>query len=91
MSSNLFVANLPYALVDEELAALFTPYDDVTSAKIIMDRETGRSRGFGFVELASSDAGEKAINELHGTQVQGRSIVVRAAEPRQKRGGGQRG
>lgn len=90
MSSNLFVANLPYALEEEELSALFTPYADVKSAKIITDRETGRSRGFGFVELASSEAGAEAIEGLHGTKVQGRAIVVRVAEPRQERGGQQR-
>jgi len=81
----LFVGNLPHALTEGDLEELFTQIGSVVSAKIIMDRETNRSRGFGFVEMASNDDGNKAIEELNGKDVNGRAIVVNEARPQEKR------
>jgi cold-inducible RNA-binding protein len=85
------VGNLPYTTTSDELAALFGRVGVVTSAQVIMDRETGRSRGFGFVEMSDED-GRKAIDELTGAAMGGRSITVNEARPRAPRsGGGDRG
>ena len=78
---NMYVSNLGFQVTDEELKSLFTKYGEVTSAKVVMDRETGRSRGFGFVEMADK-AAEDAMKELDGTQVDGRSISVSKARPK---------
>ena len=78
---NMYVSNLGFQVTDEELKTLFAKYGEVTSAKVVMDRETGRSRGFGFVEMADKSA-EEAMKDLDGKQVDGRSIAVSQARPK---------
>ena len=85
---NLYVSNLPYSISEEELEALFSELGVVTSTKIITDRETRRSRGFGFVEMESDEDGEAAIEELNGAELHDREIQVKKAIPRENRGGG---
>ena len=80
---NIYVSNLSFDVQDEDLKGFFTPYGEVTSAKVINDRETGRSRGFGFVEMTDQTASEKAIAELNDSSVDGRSIKVMEAKPRE--------
>ena len=89
----LFVAGLPFDMDDQQLQDIFTEYGSVNSAKIINDRETGKSRGFGFVEFADSAAAQAAIKALDGTSLAGRSMTVKVAEdkPRSGGGGGDRG
>lgn len=82
MSTNLFVGNLTFGTTNGELEAMFAAYGDVTRAQVITDRDTGRSRGFGFVEMASNEAAEKAISSLDGKDVSGRQIKVNVAKPR---------
>ncbi len=79
---NIYISNLSFNIQDEDLSGFFTKYGEVSSAKIIMDRETGRSRGFGFVEMSDDEASKKAIAGLDGTEVDGRTIKV--TEARQK-------
>ena len=81
----LFVAGLPFDLDDQELQDMFTPYGTVNSAKVILDRDTRKSRGFGFVEMAEKASGEKAIDKLNNTSVNLQSIVVNEAKPRTER------
>ena len=78
---NMYVSNLGFQVNDEELKTLFNKFGEVTSAKVVMDRETGRSRGFGFVEMADT-AAEEAMKSLDGTQVDGRAISVSKARPK---------
>ena len=87
---NLYVGNLPYTMNDQELNELFSQIGDVQSAKVMSDRDTGRSRGFGFVEMADADAGHEAIEKLNGQDCDGRALVVNEARPREERprGGG---
>ena len=85
---NIFVARLDYGITDDDLRTAFEAYGEVESAKIIMDRETGRSRGFGFVEMPNDDEGKAAIEDLNGAELNGREIAVKESEPREKRGGG---
>jgi RNA recognition motif-containing protein len=92
---NIFVGNLPFNVVEEELREFFEEYGEVESAKIIMDRASGRSKGFGFVEMSNEDQAKQAIEELNGAEVDGRTIVVNKAEERKERkssggGGGER-
>jgi len=84
----LFVGSLSYDTRDEDLRAAFAPHGNPISATVIMDRMTGRSKGFGFVEFASAEGGQRAIEALNGTQLQGRTITVAEARPREDRGGG---
>ena len=84
----IYVGNLPFSTTDNDLRTLFEAHGQVTSASVVMDRETGRPRGFGFVEMAANDHGQAAINALNGTQVGGRSIVVNEARPKEAGGGG---
>lgn len=86
----LYVGNLSYRLTDSELEQTFSQFGAVLSAKIIMDRETNRSKGFGFVEFGSREEAEKAIEELNGKEVGGRAIVVNEARPPKNRNGGGR-
>ena len=79
---NLYVANLSWSISEEDLKNVFQPYGAVTSVKIVTDRETGRSRGFGFVEMEDENAGQSAIAELNDTELQGRKIVVKESFPR---------
>ncbi|MDH0865385.1 RNA-binding protein [Mitsuaria sp. GD03876] len=82
MSSKIYVGNLPYSVTDDTLRSNFSEFGDVASAKVMMDRDTGTSKGFGFVEMKSAEGAEAAIAGLHGVSVQGRSIVVSLARPR---------
>ena len=82
---NIFVSNLSFNVQDEDLREFFTSYGEVTSAKIINDRETGRSRGFGFVEMSDDEASKKSIAELDGASVDGRTIKVSEAKPKENR------
>ncbi len=90
---NIYVGNLSYNLTEDDLRALFAEFGDVTSAKLIMDRYTGQSKGFGFVEMSDDGGAQKAIDELNGRDVSGRSLTVNQARPREERprGGGGRG
>ena len=85
---NIYVSNLSFNVQDEDLKDFFTPYGEVTSAKIINDRETGRSRGFGFVEMSDDAASKKAIAELDGADVEGRVIKVMEAKPKENKPSG---
>ena len=82
---NIYVSNLGYNLRDEELKNLFAGYGTVSSAKVIMDKFTSKSKGFGFVEMPDNEAAEKAIKELNGTMADGRSISVSEARPKEER------
>ena len=82
---NIYVSNLGFNVQDEDLKDFFTSYGEVTSAKVIMDRETGKSRGFGFVEMPDDAAARKAITELDQAMVEGRAIRVVEAKPREDR------
>ncbi len=82
---NIYVSNLSFNVQDEDLREFFAPYGEVSSAKIINDRETGRSRGFGFVEMADEAASKKAIAELDGATVENRTIKVMEAKPKEDR------
>ncbi len=83
---NIFVGSLPYGLQESELQSTFEKFGEVSSAKIIIDKFSGRSKGFGFVEMPDDAAAQKAIDELNGSEVGGRAIVVNKAEPRQEGG-----
>ena len=80
----LYVGNLPFSSTDSSLEEMFTEYGTVHSSKVITDRETGRSRGFGFVEM-DEDAGKQAIETMHGKEIDGRAVVVNEARPREAR------
>jgi len=85
---NIYVGNLPYRTSDEDLSTLFAPYGEVESARVITDRETGRSRGFGFVEMADEEQALAAIEGLNGADFQGRPLTVNQARPRTAGGPG---
>jgi cold-inducible RNA-binding protein len=85
---NIFVGNLSFNTNEDELRQLFEPYGQVDRVSIMTDRDTGRSRGFGFVEMANNEDGEKAIAALNGTQVGGRTVNVNEARPKTERAGG---
>lgn len=88
----IYVGGLPYSVTDDQLQSIFAPYGEVASSKIITDRETGRSKGYGFVEMADEAAGKKAIEELHDAELEGRKLLVNEARPQEPRsGGGYRG
>ncbi len=91
----IFVGSLPYKVEEADLQELFAAYGEVSSVKIIIDRETGRSKGFGFVEMADDESAQKAIDGLNGTEIGGRTIAVSQAEERKPGtgggGGGSRG
>lgn len=82
---NIYVSNLSFNVQDEDLRSYFDQFGEVTSAKVIMDRESGRSRGFGFVEMPDKTAADTAIRELDGASVEGRSMRVNEAKPREDR------
>ncbi len=88
MSSNLYVGNLPFDVGEAELQELFVSQGEVVSAKVVMDRETGRPRGFGFVEMALAEDAQKAIQNLDGREFKGRNLKVNMAQPRQDRSRG---
>lgn len=81
---NIFVSNLGFHVESNDLKDFFTPYGEVTSSKVIMDRETGNSRGFGFVEMANDAAGNEAISKLNGAVVEGRAMSVNVARPKER-------
>lgn len=84
---NMYVSNLSFNVKEEDLRSYFAEYGEVSSAKIILDRETNRSRGFGFVEMSDDAAAQKAMSELNGGMVDGRAISVTVAKPREDKGG----
>lgn len=84
MSTNLFVGNLAFSTTTGELETMFAEYGEVSSAQVITDRDTGRSRGFGFVEMSTTDAAEKAISSLDGKSVDGRALKVNVAKERSR-------
>ena len=88
MSNKLYVGNLSFRVTSEDLQEYFGAAGTVESANVVFDRETGRSRGFGFVEMASDDDANNAIAQFNGTEYDGRNIVVNEARPREDRGGG---
>jgi RNA recognition motif-containing protein len=88
MGNKLYVGNLAYSVRDESLHEAFSQFGQVTSAKVMMDRETGRSKGFGFVEMGSDPEAQAAMNAMNGQALEGRAIVVNEARPREDRGGG---
>ncbi|TAH01015.1 MAG: RNA-binding protein [Sphingobacteriales bacterium] len=100
MAKKLYVGNLPFSCTDADLSQAFTQFGNVASARVVTDRETGRSKGFGFVEMSNDEEAKKAIAELDQAEVDGRTISVAEAKPREQRperksfgggGGGNRG
>jgi len=88
MGNKLYVGNLAYSVRDESLQQAFSQFGTVQSAKVMMDRDTGRSKGFGFVEMGSDAEAQAAINGMNGQPLEGRAIVVNEARPREERPGG---
>lgn len=88
MGRKLYVGNLPYRLRDSDLQDMFAEHGTVDSAQVIMDRDTGRSKGFGFVEMSSDQEAQAAISALNGRDLEGRSLTVNEARPREEGGGG---
>ena len=88
MGRKLYVGNLPDSATEQDLSDKFAAFGTVKSVKLITDRDTGRSRGFGFVEMSSDSEAQKAIQELNGSSLDGREITVNEAKPQQKRSGG---
>ena len=88
MNTNLYVGGLPYSITDDQLRDLFSEHGTVDSARVITDRDTGRSRGFGFVEMSSSEEAEKAIAAVNGMELGGRTLTVNEARGKSERGGG---
>ena len=87
MGKKLYVGNLSYGTTDSDLQNLFGPHGTVQSAQVIMDRDTGRSKGFGFVEMDSGEQAQAAITALNGQEVNGRALTVNEARPREERNG----
>ena len=85
---NIYVGNLSWGLKDQDLANMFAPYGEVTSAKIVMDKFTQRSKGFGFVEMPNDEQAQTAIAQLNGSEVEGRNLVVNESRPKEEGGGG---
>lgn len=88
MGNKLYVGNLPYSVGDESLQQAFSQFGEVSSAKVMMDRDTGRSKGFGFVEMGSDAEAQAAIRGMNGQPLEGRAIVVNEARPKEDRPGG---
>ena len=82
---NIYVSNLSFNVQDEDLKEFFTPYGEVSSAKVIIDKFTNTSKGFGFVEMSDDEAAKKAISELNGGMVEGRAVRIMEARPREER------
>jgi RNA recognition motif-containing protein len=91
MSMKLYVGNLSFQTSSDELQQLFSQAGTVESASVVEDRDTGRSRGFGFVEMSSAEEGKAAIEQFNGKELNGRNLTVNEARPRENRGGGGRG
>jgi RNA recognition motif-containing protein len=88
MGKKLYVGNLPYSVGDSELEQMFAAHGTVQSAQVIMDRDTGRSKGFGFVEMGSDQEAQTAISAMNGKEIAGRALTVNEARPKEDRGGG---
>jgi RNA recognition motif-containing protein len=88
MGNKLYVGNLPYSFRDSDLEQAFSQYGQISSAKVMMERDTGRSKGFGFVEMSSEAEAQAAIQGLNGQQIGGRGLVVNEARPMEPRSGG---
>ena len=88
MGNKLYVGNLPYSFRDSDMEQAFSQYGTVTSAKVMMERDTGRSKGFGFVEMGSAAEAQAAIQGMNGQQIGGRGLVVNEARPMEPRSGG---
>jgi RNA recognition motif-containing protein len=88
MGKKLYVGNLGYSVSDSDLQQLFSPHGGITSAQVIMDRDTGQSKGFGFVEMSSDGEAQAAIAALNGKEHGGRALKVNEAKPKESRGGG---
>jgi RNA recognition motif-containing protein len=91
MGRKLYVGNLAYGITDSDLERLFEPHGSVQSAQVIMDRDTGRSKGFGFVEMGSDAEAQAAVTALNGTEQEGRTLTVNEARPKTEGGGGRGG
>ena len=91
MATKLYVGNLAYGVTNTDLENMFTPHGTVQSAQVIMDRETNRSKGFGFVEMGNNNEAQAAINALNGKEADGRQLTVNEARPREDRGGSRSG
>lgn len=91
MSVKLYVGNLTYGMDNNSLEQMFSSFGQVVSAQVVTDRDTGRSKGFGFVEFGDTQAAKAAIAEMNGKDVGGRSLTVNEARPREERGGGRSG
>lgn len=91
MGKQIYVGNLAFGISNSDLQQMFEEFGTVQSAQVIMDRDTGRSKGFGFVEMSSEAEAQKAIDALNGKNVDGRNLTVNEARPREDRGGGGRG
>src|SRR5437764_1077955 len=91
MGTKLYVGNLAYSVTDADLEKLFAAHGTVRSAQVVMDRDTSRSKGFGFVEMGSDQEAQAAITALNGQAVDGRALTVNVAKPREAGGGGGRG
>jgi cold-inducible RNA-binding protein len=85
MGKKIYVGNLPFSTTSDSLCEIFAQFGEVDSSKIIMDRETGRSKGFGFVEMSSGEAADSAIEKLHGSDFGGRALTVNEARPTERR------
>jgi RNA recognition motif-containing protein len=85
---NIYVGNLSWGLKDQDLANMFAPFGEVASAKIVMDKFTQRSKGFGFVEMPNDEQAQAAIAQLNGSEVEGRNLVVNESRPKEEGGGG---
>lgn len=88
MGNKLYVGGLPYSVTEGQLEEIFSAHGSVQSARVISDKFTGRSRGFGFVEMGSDDEAQKAIQALNGTELEGRTLVVNEARPQERTQGG---
>ena len=91
MGKKLYVGNLSYSTTSTDLEKMFAPFGKVDSATVVEDRDSGRSKGFGFVEMSSDAEAQAAMSALNGTQTEGRTLKVNEARPREERGGGGRG
>jgi len=90
MGKKLYVGNLPYSVRDSDLEDLFSPHGSVQSAQVIIERDTGRSKGFGFVEMSNDQEAQEAISALNGREMEGRTLTVNEARPKEEGGGGGR-
>lgn len=91
MNKKLYVGGLPYAVTEDKLQEIFSAHGTVESARVITDRFTGRSRGFGFVEMSSEEEAQTAIDTLNGSELDGRTLTVNEARPQENRSGGRGG